>query len=109
MLGKVEALEAIKYTNEQLQVMISRCAKVAEFDTGVKSALLNWTMGTANSFVRRIIDNGSDAWRKLYHRYVPFADDLQHISICELMSLTPVFEYDIDKSFNAIERIIVLL
>ena len=59
----------------------------------------------ANNSIKYIVCNGFDAWRKLYHRYVPLAEDLQNISIQELMCLKPVGEGDVDTLFNEVERI----
>ena len=51
------------------------------------------------------IENGFDAWRRLYHHYLPLAEDLQQILVQELYALSPVSEPDIDVLFNQIERI----
>ena len=51
------------------------------------------------------IENGLDAWRKLYHHYMPLADDLQQLLIQELYALSPVTESTIDTLFNNVERI----
>ena len=55
--------------------------------------------------VKYSVNNGFDAWRKLYHRYVPMAEDLQNILIQELMCLKSVGENEVDSLFNEIERI----
>ena len=96
ILDKTEALGSTKLINEQLNNMIARYLKTAEYDIAVKSALLNWITGTANSTVRHSVNNGFDAWRKLYNRYEPLAQDLQNIFICEFMSIKPVAENDIE-------------
>ena len=49
--------------------------------------------------------NGLDAWRKLYHRYIPLASDLQDIRIRELYDLKPVTEAEIGSSFDEVARI----
>ena len=51
------------------------------------------------------VDNGFDAWRRLYNHYLPPADDLQQILIQELCALRPVLEHNIDTLFNQVERI----
>ena len=48
---------------------------------------------------------GVDAWRKLYNRYVPMAEDLQNIFIRELMALKPVNDANVDDFFQEVERI----
>ena len=47
-----------------------------------------------------------DAWRKLCNRYIPLAEDLQNISIRELMAIKQVNEAEVDSLFAEIERII---
>ena len=108
ILDKIEARGATKFTSAELQAMITKYPKVAEFDVAIKAALLNWTTGIANNMIEYGVNNGLDAWRKLYHRYVPLADDLRNILIQELMSLKHVSETEIDTLFNEIERIIDL-
>ena len=49
--------------------------------------------------------NGLDAWRKVYHRYIPLASDLQDILIRELYDLKPVTEAEIDSLFDEVARI----
>ena len=51
------------------------------------------------------VSNGLDAWRKLYHRYIPLASDLQDILIRELYDIKPVSESDIDSLFDEVARI----
>ena len=48
---------------------------------------------------------GFDAWRRLYNKYVPLAEDLQNILIRQLMSLKPVSEGEVDQLFDEVERI----
>ena len=50
-------------------------------------------------------EGGFDAWRKLYNRYIPGAEDLQNLLMEELMNLKPVGEHEIDSLFTEIERI----
>ena len=66
---------------------------------------MNWTSGVAQGLIKHGVDNGLDAWRKLYHKYVPLAEDLQNLLIQELMSLKIVTEADVDQLFADIERI----
>ena len=105
LLDEVEARGANQYDNIMLQVLISKCPMAAELDTAIKAALLNWTIGVANNMIKYSVHNGFDAWRKLYHRYVPLVEDSQNILIQELMCLKPVGEGEIDAVFNVIERI----
>ena len=51
------------------------------------------------------VDNGFDAWRRLYNHYLPLAEDLQQILIQELYALQPVTGNNIDTLFNQVERI----
>ena len=105
VLDKIEKLGASRYTNEQLEELIKVYPKAVEFEIAIKTALLNWTSGIANNMVRFGICNGFDAWRKLYNKYVPLAEDLQNILIQELMAIKPVSENEPDALFNEIERI----
>ena len=79
--------------------------KAEEFNRAIKAALLDWTSGIAKGLIRHNVINGLDAWRKLYHRYIPFASDLQDILIRELYDLKPVSEADIDNLFDEVARI----
>ena len=103
MLDTAEKRGGNKY--DILQNIISKYPKAAEFDTAIKSALLNLTIGVAINMIKYSVYNGFDAWRKLYHRYVPLAEDLQNTFIQELMCLKPATETDIDSLFNEVERI----
>lgn len=105
ILDKVETMGTNKYINELLQEVVKVYPKVAEFDLAMKSALLNWISGVANSTVKYGVCNGLDAWRELYNTYVPLAEVLQQILIQELFTLKPVSETEIDALFNEIERI----
>ena len=101
----MESLGGTIYIDDQFQGLIVESPKVAEFEIAVKVALPNWTSGIVNNLVRYGICNGFDAWRKLYHKYVPLVDDLQNILVQELMVLKPVSENELDSLFNEIERI----
>ena len=68
VLDKMEALGAHKYNIYKLRSMIFKYPKAPEFDTVVKSALLNWTTAVASNLVRYDVSNGFDIWRKLCHR-----------------------------------------
>ena len=54
------------------------------------------------------VDNGFDAWRRLYNHDLPLAEDLQQILIQELYALQPVTENNIDTLLNQVERVIEL-
>ena len=66
---------------------------------------MNWTSGVAQGLVKHGTEGGLDAWRKLYHKYIPLADDLHNILIGQLMSIRPVNEGDMESLFDEIERI----
>ena len=55
--------------------------------------------------VQHNVANGLDAWRKIYHRYIPLALDLQDILIREPYDLKPVGEADIDILFDEVARV----
>ena len=50
-------------------------------------------------------DNGLDAWRRLYNRYIPAAEDVQNLPMEELMMLKQIAEQEIDNLFIEIERL----
>ena len=79
--------------------------KALEYDRVVKAALLNWILGIAQGLVEHGTEGGLDAWRKLYHRYIPLADHMQNIRIRKLMCLKLVNEGDMDNLFDEAERI----
>ena len=66
----------------------------------MNAALLNWTDGAAQGLVEHGCENGLDAWRRLYNRYIPGAEDLQGVLMEELVNIQ-----EIDSSFTEIERI----
>ena len=74
VLDKIEALGPTKLTNEELNAMITRYPKMTEFDTAVKSVLLNRTIGTSNSIIRHSVSTGFDAWRKFFSLTAHAAD-----------------------------------
>ena len=65
----------------------------------------HFTTDIAEGMIRYGVHNGFDAWRRLFHHYVPMADDLQQILIQELYDLKPVAENDVDKFVNEVQRI----
>ena len=70
--------------------------KIYEYDRAIKAALLNWTSGIVNNMIKFNVEGAFDAWRELYNRYIPLAEDMQNIFIRELMSLKQVIENNID-------------
>lgn len=95
----------VKVTKEDLRDLVAQYLELYQYDRAVKFASLNYTTGVAHGRVKYGFEGGLDAWRKLYHRYVPLADDLQNIPIRELIVLKPVAETDVDNLFSEVERI----
>ena len=104
-LTLVEKCGANTFDYAQLAELVRQCPRAAEFNRAIMSVLLNYITGNAKAMVEYGIANGFDAWRRLYHHYLPLAADLQHILIQELYSLSPVTENNIDSLFNHVERI----
>ena len=96
------------FDNAQLKEMLRQHPKAAELNRNIMSVLLNYTSGNAKARVEYGTEIGSDAWRRLYHHYLPFVADLQQILIQEFYSLIPVTENNTDSFFNNVERIIEL-
>ena len=105
ILDEVEKLGNTKVDKLRIAKLAEEFPKVYEYDRAIKSALLNWTAGVAQGLVKHGLEGGLDAWRKLYHKYMPLADDLQNILIRQLMSLKQVAENDMDLLLEEIERI----
>ena len=105
ILDKVEKMGANTFTNELLIELKIKYPKADEWNRVIMAALLNWTSGIAKGLVQHNVANGLDAWRKLYHRYIPLAADLQDILIRELYELKPVNESEIDSLFDEVARI----
>ena len=93
------------FTKEDLQDLSNRVPKAYQYDRAVRLVLLNYTTGLAHGRIKYGVECGLDAWRKLYNRYIPLAEDLRNILIRELMAIKPVAEADVDNLFAEIERI----
>lgn len=94
-----------KFTNIKLKALSEVNPKAYEYSRPIQAALLNWTDGAAQGMVEHGCDNGLDAWRRFYHRYIPGAEDLQNLLLKELMNLKPVIEGNIHSLFMEIKRI----
>lgn len=105
VLDHIESFGGEKLTNNYLANRSKQRHKVYEYSRVIKVALMNWTSGVAKGLIKHGVDNGLDAWRKLYYKYVPLAEDLQNLLIQELMNVQIVTEADVDQIFVDIERI----
>ena len=108
ILTQVETWGGDTFTNEQLKETTRQYLKAAAYNGAITSVLLNYATGIAKWMVEYGVENGFDAWRRFYHHYLPFAEDLQQILIQELYTLSPVSESNIDSLFNHVERIMEL-
>ena len=104
-LDLVESSPGEKIISNYLDNLFKLRPKVYEYSREVKAASMNWIGGVAKGLVRHGVENGPDAWRKLYHKYVPLAEDLQNLLIQELMSFKTATESEVDSLFTDIERI----
>ena len=84
ILIQVEKYGAQQFGNAQLAELTRQCPKAGEFNRARMFVSLNYTSGNAKAMVEYGIENGFDAWRRLYHHYLPLAEDLQQILIQEL-------------------------
>lgn len=105
ILDVVERFGKKTFTTVHLSRIKTRYPKASQYDRAVNVALLNWTGGIAQGLVRFGTQGGFDAWRKLYNKYIPLADDMQGILIRQLMSIKPVTEGEVDGFFDEVERI----
>ena len=108
ILTELEKEATEKFTNAQLKGLVRQYPKAAEFNRAIFSVLLNYTDGIAKGMMEYVVDNGFDAWRRLYNHYLPLAEDVQQILIQELYALQPVTENNVDTLFNQVERFIEL-
>ena len=105
ILTVIERLRVDTFNIEQFRELTRQCPKAAEYNRVITSVLHNYITGVAKGMVEYGVENALDAWRKLYHHYLPLAEDLQQLLIQELCSLNPVIEGNIDSLFNKVERI----
>lgn len=104
ILDGVETFGKKAFTNTQLEELRHQCPKAVQYDRAIEAALLNWTSGIAQGFVRHGAQGGLDAWRKVCNKYIPLADDMQNILIRKFMAIKPVSEVDVDNLFDEVER-----
>ena len=105
ILDLVEKRGKHKFTKLLFNKMAKEYPNVCEYDMSIKAALMNLIPGVAQGLVKHGTEGGLDAWRKLYHKYMPLADDLQNILIRQFMSVRPVREHYMDRLFDELERI----
>ena len=105
ILDHVESHGDTKFTHANLRALSDIYPKSYEYARAVNAALFNWTEDVAQGMVEHGCDNGLGAWRRVYHQYIPGAEDLQHLQLEELMSLKPLNHNEIDSLFTEIERI----
>ena len=105
ILDEVEKYGDEPFDNDRLLALIEQYPKATEYNLAIQNVLENYTTDIAEGMIRYGVYNGFDAWRRLFHHYVPMADDLQQILIQELYDLKPVSENEVDKLFNEIQRI----
>ena len=105
ILEDVERYGAQPYDKDKFAALAQQCPRAYEYNVAIQNVLENYTTDIAEGMVRYGIHNGFDAWRRLFHHYVPLADDLQQLFIQELFELKPVDEHNVDKLFNDIQRI----
>ena len=105
ILDHVEKYGAKPFTNAKLDALVEPYPRAAEYNVAILNVLENYTADIAEGMVRYGVHNGFDAWRRLYHHYIPLSQDLQQILIQELYDLKPAGESEIDKFFNDNQRI----
>ena len=79
ILTQIEKCVSKTIDHAQLAEFIRQCSKAAEFNRAIMSVILNYTSGNANVIVEYGVESGFDAWRRRYHHYLPYAEDLQQI------------------------------
>lgn len=81
ILDEIEKCSKDAVTSTQLKELTKIYLKVAEFNRAMLTALLIYTTGIIKGMVEYGVHNGRDAWRRLFHHYLPLADDLQQLLI----------------------------
>ena len=104
ILELVESFGGEKIINNYLDNLFKLRPKVYEYSRAVKAALMNWIGGVAKGLVKHGVEHGLDAWRKLYHKYVLLAEDLQNLLIQDFMSLKTVIESEVFNVLTDVER-----
>lgn len=104
ILDHVESCGDNKFIATNLKALYDVYPKAYEYARAVYAALLNWTEGAAQGLVEHGCENGFDAWRRLYNRFILGAHDLQNLLREELMSFKPASEQQVDSLFTEVER-----
>ena len=105
ILDDVEIYGAETYDNEKLERLVAQVPRAREYNIAIQNVLENYITDIAEGLIKYGVQNGFDAWRKLFNHYVPLAQDLQQLLIQELYDLKPVSEQEVDKLFINIQRI----
>ena len=105
ILDHVETYGDKRFTEAKLQALAEMYPKAYEYARAANAALLNWIEGAAHGLVDHGCENVLDAWRRLYNRYIPAAEDFQSLFMEELMMLKPVSEAEVDALFTEVERL----
>lgn len=76
----VERCGADKFTKEDLDELAKEYPGASEYDRAIELPLFNFITGLAHGRIRYRVGCALGAWRKVFHRYVLPADDLQNMS-----------------------------
>ena len=106
ILDHIDTYGDNRFATIKLKALADVYPNAYEYALAVNAALLTWTEGAVHGLVEHGCDNGLEAWRRLYNRYLPAAEDLQNLLMEELMILKPVTEQDIDNLSIDIGRLI---
>lgn len=79
IMEDVEKYYADPYDEAKLIALMVQCPWAVEYQEVIQNGLENYTTDIAEGTIRYGVPNGVDAWRKLYHHYVPLAEDFQQI------------------------------
>ena len=101
----VEIYGAETDDNEKLERLVAQVPRAREYNIAIQNVLENYITDIAEGLINYGVQNGFDVWRRLFHHYVPLAEDFQQLLIQELYDLKPVSEQEVDKLFINIQRI----
>ena len=71
ILDDVETYGAEPHDDDKLQRLIALNPRAREYNIAIQNVVENYTTDIAEGLIKYGVHNGFDAWRKLFHHYVP--------------------------------------
>ena len=77
ILEDIETHGATQYDNNRLKELAEVCPKAMEYNRAIMFPLFNYIISIAKGMVEHVVENGFDAWRRLYHNHICLAEDFR--------------------------------